>query len=230
MSNFTQPERLEVKVEAITDVADIHGITMVETKAFQSSGIMELAFNPPRNSGIEAPPHDPVQSFNQRKAEHEKWFNTEPTGRYCKATLPSGEIIGMAKWHFFLDPNNYKNPFPTEYPPYWNKGLCDEFFGGVRGKREEMMKGKPYYLMAVLTVLPEYQRKGIGQKLLEWGLRQADEAGIECWIDASPEGLGLYKKNGWREVGKVDIDLAKWGGPEVVDTTVCLVRPPQSKE
>lgn len=30
--------------------------------------------------------------------------------------------------------------------------------------------------------------------MLEWGLKKADELGIEMWIDATPIGLPLYNK------------------------------------
>ena len=33
--------------------------------------------------------------------------------------------------------------------------------------------------MQILATLPEYQRKGIGSKLLQWGCEKADEAGVE---------------------------------------------------
>ena len=68
------------------------------------------------------------------------------------------------------------------------------------------MQEKPHLLMAILAVSPKYQRAGVGKKLLAWGLKQADALQLGTWIDASPQGLGLYKTMGWREVGHLDID------------------------
>lgn len=31
---------------------------------------------------------------------------------------------------------------------------------------------------------------------MEWGLKKADELGVEMWIDSTPFGLPLYKKHG----------------------------------
>ena len=92
------------------------------------------------------------------------------------------------------------------------------------------MKGKTHCLLSVLATLPEYRRKGIGSQLLRRGLEEADEKGYESWINASPQGLALYKRHGWEEVGFVDINIGEWGGKEgIIDRTVCLVRKPKVK-
>ncbi len=81
----------------------------------------------------------------------------------------------------------------------------------------------------MLAVHPDYQRRGFGQKLLDWGLDQADELQVPCWVDASPDGLALYEKNYWKQIGEFTVDLAKFGGPDEIDRTVFLVREPQPK-
>jgi GNAT superfamily N-acetyltransferase len=46
----------------------------------------------------------------------------------------------------------------------------------------------------MLCLSPEYQRMGVGRKLLEWGMQEADREGVECWIDCSLIGSRLYKE------------------------------------
>ena len=58
------------------------------------------------------------------------------------------------------------------------------------------MDGKPYILLHALAVAPGLQGKGVGRRLLEWGLEIADRERWECWVDASREGVGLYRKVG----------------------------------
>ena len=54
---------------------------------------------------------------------------------------------------------------------------------------------------------------------------------MECWIDASPKGVELYKRMGWVEVDHVDVDLGKYGGEEgKTDQTICLIRKPGGGE
>lgn len=51
---------------------------------------------------------------------------------------------------------------------------------------------------------------------------------MRAWIDASPAGLGLYKKLGWEEVERLEVKLEEWGGKEgETDVTVSLVREPR---
>lgn len=51
-----------------------------------------------------------------------------------------------------------------------------------------------------LGVAPDRQRRGIGRKLLSWGLDKATEEGRDAFLVATPSGLGLYKSAGFEEV------------------------------
>lgn len=170
----------------------------------------------------------PEDSLAFSVRNHQTAWSTDPNVRYLKATLPTGEIIGMAKWYLLLDPDSPGNPWDLEFPANSNSDLCRYFFGSLNAAREEKLKGQRHMLMAILAVLPEYQRMGIGNKLLKWGLDKADEEQVDCWIDASPYGLGLYKKFGWKEVGNLDVELDKWGGENgKTERTVHMIRPPK---
>jgi GNAT superfamily N-acetyltransferase len=118
-----------------------------------------------------------------------------------------------------------------DFPENANLELCEHYFGLLDDAMNEAMAGKRHFLMAILVVSPEYQRMGVGKALLESGLREADKEQVETWIDSLLQGLGLYKKLGWKEVGNIDIDLGKWGGEKgKIRRIVCMVRPPGGKE
>lgn len=63
-----------------------------------------------------------------------------------------------------------------------------------------------------LYVLPNYQRQGLGGLLVAFGVHEADKLGLPAYTEASPEGLGLYLKHGFKEVDRVTVDLEQWGG------------------
>jgi predicted N-acetyltransferase YhbS len=84
--------------------------------------------------------------------------------------------------------------------------------------------------MALLTVVPEVQRKGVGSALLREGLKEVDRRGLPAFIEASPAGLGLYKKFGWEEMVESTVNLRDYGGEDVECVTVGLVRHAGEKE
>ena len=54
-----------------------------------------------------------------------------------------------------------------------------------------------------LAVLPEYQRQGIGEKLLEWAGGRARQEAIPIFGDATEKGRKLYLRKGAKEIGRV---------------------------
>ena len=61
--------------------------------------------------------------------------------------------------------------------------------------------------LARLIVDPSYQRQGIGQKLLNWGIETADDENIVAWLFCRPAGYKLYERNGWKVVLSVEVDV-----------------------
>ncbi|KAJ5394012.1 uncharacterized protein N7487_011653 [Penicillium crustosum] len=97
-------------------------------------------------------------------------------------------------------------------PPTMNGALMDAT-GGVRYlKRAELLGEKDLFQLKELYVLPNYQRQGLGGLLVEFGVYEADTLGLPAYTEASPEGLGLYLKHGFKEVDRVTVDLEQWGG------------------
>lgn len=57
-------------------------------------------------------------------------------------------------------------------------------------------------VLEVLGVDEKYQKTGLGSALIDWGLRQADQDGLETYLDASMAGLPFYLNRGFA-IGKV---------------------------
>lgn len=79
----------------------------------------------------------------------------------------------------------------------------------------------------ILAVLPFHQRQGLGSILIREGLAAADRDSARTYIEASPAGLGLYKRFGWKEVETIHIDMTPHGGTGTA-TEHCMIREPRA--
>ncbi|OAP60848.1 hypothetical protein AYL99_05850 [Fonsecaea erecta] len=70
-------------------------------------------------------------------------------------------------------------------------------------RRRECTEG--HVLCFLLFTDPDYQGKGCGRMMMQWGNDVADALMLPCWIEASPEGELLYKQMGYEGRERVKI-------------------------
>ncbi|KII83343.1 hypothetical protein PLICRDRAFT_47223 [Plicaturopsis crispa FD-325 SS-3] len=80
------------------------------------------------------------------------------------------------------------------------------FHAAEREGREGVLGDEPYWYLYMLCVLPEHQGRGIGSKLLNWGIEAADNAEppLAVYMEASPIGQKLYERRGFEVVTVVE--------------------------
>ncbi len=110
---------------------------------------------------------------------------------------PVGDVYNMERWGYFVKQH---------------EKAVDSIFG----------KRKDWWYLEALTVEPKFQRHGIGAKLLQWGLERANAAGEDVFLEASPNGLGLYLKNGFKQVAEFTTGGPELGGGDV-EVHPCLL-------
>ncbi|MCJ1243858.1 hypothetical protein MMC30_001055 [Trapelia coarctata] len=71
---------------------------------------------------------------------------------------------------------------------------------------DQIGKGGDHIWLTVLGVDPRFQRKGIGKRLLRWGLKRSDEEGVPIGLCASPVGCKLYRSVGFEDAGILEIE------------------------
>ncbi|KAK3312015.1 acyl-CoA N-acyltransferase [Apodospora peruviana] len=65
-----------------------------------------------------------------------------------------------------------------------------------------------HMFLKILLCHPDYQRRGAGTALTMWGINEARrQGGLHTTVFASPMGLALYKKLGFKEIGKFRVQL-----------------------
>ncbi|RYO85836.1 hypothetical protein DL766_005801 [Monosporascus sp. MC13-8B] len=119
----------------------------------------------------------------------------------------AGRLVAFSRWHLPQADGSQNIPLP-EYPPEWDPELTEALWGGMPKNRADVMGQRPHWMLEFLGVDREYQQKGLGFTLVDWGCRQADSQGLEVYLDASPKGLPFYKRNfGFEEKKVLQIPL-----------------------
>lgn len=67
-------------------------------------------------------------------------------------------------------------------------------------------------VLSLLCVHPDHQRQGVGKALVQWGLRQAASMGLTVHLEASPEGLPLYRSLQFEVFEVVVVKAGEWDG------------------
>ncbi|KAL5089219.1 hypothetical protein Trisim1_005781 [Trichoderma cf. simile WF8] len=99
------------------------------------------------------------------------------------------------------------------------KGLWEEFNEkqvAMDGCYQKAADGKRHIYVNHLMIDPNYQRKGIGGKLLDAVLEKSDEEKVPTFLMSSAESRGLYGKMGFEILGTWRVDNGDWAG-RVVD-------------
>ncbi|KAL6238443.1 hypothetical protein BDW75DRAFT_201360 [Aspergillus navahoensis] len=195
---------------------DIPALTDVWFAAFTDPAIRQLF---PDTPGVRAW----LTSANQHDLQY------KPFQKYVKIVDSSARdehgqkrerIIAYAKWDLST-PEERGQRYPL-----WHCEMpaaeCEEFFGREERERARVMGGTRHYCMGfisrcvlwgprlgligvdldTLATHPDYQRRGAGSMLLQWGCDLADEAKVALYVDASRAGAPLYERFGFVDESK----------------------------
>ncbi|PQE15142.1 Acyl- N-acyltransferase protein [Rutstroemia sp. NJR-2017a BVV2] len=151
-----------------------------------------------------------------------------PTHSSTRCTMKveiDGQIAGFALWYLpasAADESGNKNldlrsdPKDVETSG-WNppEGMNMEFFMQKitcfgEAKKRDYVKGRDM-MLDLCFVDPVYQNRGVGKRLLEWGMQKADEMGVDIWLVSTPDAKGFYERAGWETKEEAAMDLGKFG-------------------
>lgn len=136
--------------------------------------------------------------------------------------IPTNTIIGAASW---ADPslpvhNIFRRSAITFYgwqeKMGWSDADVDQMFahvddeawsgGYVKGDeiRSQVMNGEPHWYLAQLITWPEWQGRGVGKRLLDWAIKQADAEvpPTPMYLEASAMSRAVYMHVGFVQVGE----------------------------
>ncbi|OJD16943.1 hypothetical protein AJ78_02925 [Emergomyces pasteurianus Ep9510] len=134
----------------------------------------------------------------------------------------------VAAWARFAIPNAKPKPGGdgTQEEPEYKKrkqylmsnpppGATPELFITLRAyivaAREKWLDEEKDYVLELIATSPAFERQGHASRLLKWGIEKADKEKARIFLEATPAGLPLYERLGWRVVDTMHVKLADFG-------------------
>ncbi|KAL6703720.1 hypothetical protein ACN47E_009414 [Coniothyrium glycines] len=160
---------------------------------------------------------------------------TDPHIKWIRAVLAStGEIVGVAGWTCPSNPEIH-NPFRKSamYHYGWKEKMgwrdeeIEEMFAHVDDEawsksfakddqtRRDVLGDEKHWYLAPLITWPEYQGRGIGKRLLNWAIEQADgpDTFTPMYLESRPSARAVYMHCGFVPQGAYNMVRR---GPAVV--------------
>ncbi|KOS43687.1 hypothetical protein ACN38_g5384 [Penicillium nordicum] len=115
-------------------------------------------------------------------------------------------LVAFGKWDLAM-PDERGRRFPIWHAdsPYQQ---CEDFIAELEQSRKRVMGKEKHYYLDTLGTHPDYQRRGAGSMLVQWGCDLADKDGVAAYVDASKEGAPLYQKHGFVDSNPPEADVA----------------------
>ncbi|THW17963.1 hypothetical protein D6C78_03344 [Aureobasidium pullulans] len=174
---------------------DFDSIVALEFKTFTDPHLREIFMGPDTPDG-----HAYLSSFYQ------KTLHTNASDVWVKVEeKKTGKIVGASNWRVHM--GSVPKHELAEEDLGWAWLECDGeklnkvkgVITGIMGARKRLFT-EPYCQLHICFTDPDYQRRGIGSMMLQWGSDLADQLFLPSWVEASPAGNFLYRKFGYKDI------------------------------
>ena len=191
--------------------ADIPRIIESQFSAFEGDPYQEALF-----------PSDDYYSAETRQGAVDrtvKYWNTDPTARWMVAYDTQDEaeeqILGFALWNIyehFRPESEWKKQPEVDWCEGRQRDIALNFLNMNARLRQRIWEGRPYVLLNLLCIHQDFQRRGAGTALVEWGMEVARSLGLAIHLEASAAGYELYRKLGFKQVDVAIVKKEEWDG------------------
>ncbi|KAJ4351511.1 uncharacterized protein N0V89_006854 [Didymosphaeria variabile] len=198
---------MSFQLSEVTLESEFDAIWPIHFKAFQDPyNTFSKFFNPIHTSLDEA-----VTSSKER---HVRMWKANPACHWTKVVETKSEnVVGATCWMLNVgahapNPNGTKKPFVADWHIEGSdeRLFAEKLIGGLLGFVAERV-ARPHVVLSQMMVHPDYRRQGVGTMLIQWGIRKADELGVETVVEAVPYAAPVYEKTGFGRVEQIDIDF-----------------------
>ncbi|KAF4211423.1 hypothetical protein CNMCM5878_002633 [Aspergillus fumigatiaffinis] len=188
-------------------LADSLPIAQLHNAAFANDDLLETMYGPL------------TQNDTPFANDLQKIIADDPYSRITKAIdTASGQIVAWSWWSLYPDAEAHA----TEAEEARKRGtnppaasLCPRLYLDYQDlkarMREKWIGGRPVAILQVLAVHPDYQGRGIGTQLLMVGVEEARRLGLPAWLEASEAGYSVYRRCGFVDAERMELDFGKYG-------------------
>ncbi|KAI1412052.1 acyl-CoA N-acyltransferase [Hypoxylon sp. FL1857] len=142
------------------------------------------------------------ESLEEAATRLADWHSHDPSSYWQKVVdTETGNVAGGALWNIHPE-NPFTEPHDIEvtwFPDDGSRKFAEEMIQLHNAPRALLGQRPQVYLFIIFTH-PNYRRKGVAQQFMSWGMKKADEMGVEMFLDATPVGKPLYGANGFVSV------------------------------
>ena len=163
------------------------------------------------------------------KSRGRELLESSPRAHHYKVvdTELDNKLVAVAKWHIYEKERSEEEvrsdfTLPAQIPEEC-RAAREKFMDGIFKSRWDIMGTKPHVILDMLSTHPDHCRRGAGSMLVKWGTNKADELGLDCYLEGSSQGRGLYEKHGYQLVREVKCDLSEFGGGHDVHAVSCTL-------
>ncbi|KAI0203192.1 acyl-CoA N-acyltransferase [Astrocystis sublimbata] len=201
-------------------ICDIEAVYDVYFKAFEHQPVLRFLF--PR--GVD------------RKAHTEQvthMWSADPNGYPIKCVdTDTGAIVGMACWDIFWKPgdvNAWQHPGGAVWLDGEDRETADKILVPIWDVHKELFGYHKHIYLPTIAVHPDYQRRGAGRMLMQWGVEVAEQLGLPIYLESTGPGNSLYRAMGFEQLTHVQIIHKAVDTGEMNDTEIPLmVRMPKT--
>lgn len=119
-------------------------------------------------------------------------------------------IVGLTQDPTAIEPNSRPSHDPVLPITIGHRDRMNVFREACITSKRDLFDARyvrGHMFLKILLCHPEYQRRGAGRALTMWGIDEARRMGLNTTVFASPMGFELYKKLGFREIGRFRVQL-----------------------
>ncbi|KAJ5117425.1 hypothetical protein N7448_011057 [Penicillium atrosanguineum] len=174
------------------------------------------------------------ETADQTRSLNLEYLKNNSHVQFQKAFDPvTGDIASCARWKIYLNGRDEADvtlgspDLLQEAALGWQGQAKRAFHETLSRYLRDIMGTRPFYHLDMLMTDPRFSRRGAAQKLIEWGIGQANRRQLPIYLESSVMAQPLYQRNGFQPVGDYTMDLAKFGGAGV-EKVIIMIRMPRS--